>query len=80
MLCRPGGGCFAPGCVKDGLHPGLVRAGTDQIPIRPTAKDQVHRVHHDGFARAGFAGHDMQSIAEFQRKVLNQRNVMHLHG
>ena len=80
LRCGPCGDLFVPAGVKDRLHPGLVRARADQVAVGAPAQHQVHRVHHDGFARAGFARHHVQTVAELQRQLLNQRNVVHAHG
>ena len=48
--------------------------------VGASAQHQIDRVHDDGFARAGFAGHNVQPFAEFQTQFLNQRDIPHSHG
>ena len=57
----------------------LIRTGTDQITIRTSTQHQVDRIHHDGFARAGFAGHDVKAFAKLEGQLLNQGDIFHPH-
>ena len=66
--------------IKHRLDPRLVRSRADEFPRGASAQHQIDRVHDDGFARAGFAGHNVQPFAEFQTQFLNQRDIPHSHG
>ena len=68
------GACVA-GNVENRLHHRPVGTGANQVPIRPAAQGHAQAVHHDGLARAGFAGQHIKALAEFQGKGLNQGDV-----
>ena len=63
------------GNVENRLHHRPVGTGANQVPIRPAAQGHAQAVHHDGLARAGFAGQHIKALAEFQGKGLNQGDV-----
>ena len=52
--------------IEHRFDPRLVRSRADEFPRGASAQHQIDRVHDDGFARAGFAGHNVQPFAEFQ--------------
>ena len=58
------------------LHARLHFAVCNQIPVRAFAEHQIHSVHDDGFARAGFAGHHVHARLEVDGHVVNQRKMM----
>ena len=47
-----------------GLHARLLRAVAHGGGVRPRAEDEFERPHEDALARAGFAGDDVQALAE----------------
>ena len=47
-----------------GLHARLLRAVAHRGGVRPRAEDELKRAHEDALARAGFAGDDVQALAE----------------
>ena len=49
---------------KLGLHARLLRAVAHRGGVRPRAEHELERAHEHALARAGFAGDDVQSLAE----------------
>ena len=47
-----------------GLHARLLRAVAHRGGVRPRAEHELKRAHEDALARTGFAGDDVQSLAE----------------
>ena len=47
-----------------GLHARLLRAVAHRGGVRPRAEHELERAHEDALARAGFAGDDVQALAE----------------
>ena len=73
-LQRPGAVCR----VEQSLHPALLRAGAHEISIRASAQHEVHAVHDDGFARAGFAGKHIESLRKFNAQRFNQCDIRNI--
>ena len=47
-----------------GLHARLLRAVAHRGGVRPRAEHELKRAHEDALARTGFAGDNVQSLAE----------------
>jgi len=69
-------GAFGAGHLEGALHACQVCIGTNGGGIGATAEQHIHRVHNDGFARAGLAGQDDQPWSKVQVKLVNNGKVM----
>ena len=58
-----------------GLHARLLRAIAHRGGVRPRAEHELKRAHEDALARAGFAGNDVQSLAERDIRRFNNGQV-----
>ncbi len=58
------------------LDEGRLRLGADDGRVGAAADEHDHRVEDDGFARAGLAGQDGESRAEFQVEAVNDGEVL----
>ena len=66
--------------MKYSLHRGFFASGTDHALIRPGSENQIHRIHHKAFARAGFTAQRVHASVKVHGHALNQRKLLDSQG
>ena len=70
--------CVNRRCVvifKNSFNACLVGAEADERFVRALAQNEIERVYDDRLARARFTAQNVQTVFEFERQFVNERNV-----
>ena len=66
---------FARGEIEEGLDGSLFGPGADHFDRSLASEDQADGIHQDGFSRPRFSGQGVQTRAEFNLQLVDDREI-----